>query len=85
MKTTATQTKGQLGCTNPLLAKRRLLIDGTIVPVDEAEDADEESSSGGGSGGSFDSCSSSDCSGNVLSGMEGSQGRPANLALAKER
>lgn len=39
------KTRRQSDCTNPLVAKRRLLSDGTIVPVDEAEDADEESSS----------------------------------------
>jgi hypothetical protein len=72
--------------TNPeLLAKRRLLGDGTIVPVDEAEDAEEESSSGRGSGKVLGSFSSSSCSSNVLPGMGGSKGRPDNFALAKAR
>ena len=35
--------KRQSDFTNPLLAKRRLLNDDTIVPVDEAENAEKKS------------------------------------------
>lgn len=77
--------------TNPLgLAKRCLLGEGLIVPVDEAdeaEDAEEESSSGFGSGRGVRSStySSSSSSGKSLIGRGGSKGRPASLALAKDR
>lgn len=85
MENKTKEIRRQSDCTNPLLAKRRLLSDGTIVPVDEAEDVDEESSSGTTSGRFPGSSPSSGCSSNVLSGMRGSKGRPASLALAKAR
>lgn len=72
-------------CTNPLFAKRRLLSDGTIVPVDEAEDAEEESSSWWGSKRFLESSSFSASSNSVFSGMGGSKERPASLVLAKLR
>lgn len=79
--------------TNPLgLAKRCLLGDGLIVPVDdaeEAEEAEEESSSGIDSGNgfrsSFSSFSSSYCSCRASGGSGGSKGKPASFALANER
>ena len=80
--------------TNPFgLAKRCLLGDGLIVPVDDAEDAEdaeEESSSGAESGNgfsssSFSSVSSSYCSSRTLDGSGGSKGKPASFALANER
>ena len=72
------------------LAKRFLLGDGIIVPVDEAEDADEESSSCAGSGDSFQwPNSSSSLSTLPSSSSEGrrgnSNGKPASFAFAKER
>lgn len=82
-----------MNSTNPLgLAKRCLLGDGLIVPVDdaeEAEDAEEESSSGIDSGkGLRSSCSSSSssyCSCSAFGGSGGSKGKPASFVLAKER
>lgn len=84
--------------TNPLfgLAKRRLLDDGLIVPVDDAEEAEEaedESSSWADSGSGLKlSCSSPSspssfsCSSNSsFGGSGGSKGRPANFAFAKDR
>jgi len=79
--------------TNPFgLAKRCLLGEGLIVPVEdaeEAEEADEESSSGLGSGSGWSSsysCSSySSSSIRDPGGIGGLNGRPASLALAKAR
>lgn len=76
--------------TNPLaLAKRCLLGDGLIVPVDDADDAEDvedESSSGACSGNGWRSSSSSSIpSSGVFGGSGGSKGRPASFALAKER
>ena len=82
--------------TNPLgLAKRCLLGDGLMVPVDDAEEADdvdEESSSRRGEGSGRSSSSSNSSSSfpssssiRVLGGMGGSKGRPDSLALANAR
>lgn len=79
--------------TNPFgLAKRCLLGEGLIVPVEdaeEAEEADEESSSrlGSGSGRSSSSSCSSYSSSSIRDpgGIGGLNGRPASLALAKAR
>lgn len=81
--------------TNPLgLAKRCLLGDGLIVPVEdaeEAEDADDESSSvdfrsGNGVRLSYSTVSSpAGSSSKVPCGKGGSKGRPASFAFAKER
>ena len=76
--------------TNPLgLAKRCLLGDGRIVPVDDAEEAEEAEleSSSGASGSGFRSSisSSSSFSTKWLGGGGGSKGRPASLARAKDR
>ena len=62
-----------------------------MVPVedaDDAEDAEEESSSwvGSGSGFRWSASSAMSCSsGRSVLGIGGSNGRPASLALAKER
>lgn len=75
--------------TNPFsLAKRCLLGDGLIVPVDEAdeaEDAEDESSSAVDSGKDWSWSSALSSSRNVFEGKGGSKGRPASFALAKER
>lgn len=75
--------------TNPLgLAKRCLLGDGFIVPVDEAdeaEDAEDESSSAVDSGKDLSWSSASSSSRKVFEGKGGSKGRPASFAFAKDR
>ena len=70
------------------LAKRFLLGEGIMVPVDEAEDVEEEESSswaGSGDGLQVSHVSSSAFSSSSWGGRGNSKGKAASLALAKER